>query len=1310
MNLGFRGGERGNGVGQVLELHTLGGLQVKLGDKIVPELGTTKAQVLLVYLCMQQRPLAREILAEIFWEDRAPDRALSNLRVALAALRKSLNEYLLIEHDTVRINPAAEVWIDAVELEASLDAAQAADRLAAATELYQGAFLEGIYLRGAREAEAWLGREREHLQRLIVSALSDLIDAHLQQEDFAAGIQFAERLLALDPLNEGAHRGMMALLVGSGQRAAALAQYEVCREVLREELGVEPDSQTTMLFRQIQAGDLPMEQKSTKVQPIKAELPQFLLDAAERDALEPVFVGRQAELARLSGGLEHSLNGSGGVLFIIGGPGRGKTSLLRAFAHRAQETHPDLLVVQGTCNAFAGAGDPYLPFRQALAMLCGDVETRWRVGEVSTEGARRLWEAMPETAQALLGQGKSVLQLLVDGGSLAGRLKVAGNGNTHLARQVEACLSGSQAETGQANQAALQEQTCAVLRAVAARHPLLLLIDDLQWGDWASLNLLFHLGRGIAGTRLLILGAYRPEEVQSVSSAGEPHPLAALLPELKRQYGDIWLDLSAIEERESRAFVRAYLETEPHDLTEAFKEELFQHTEGHPLFTVELLRDLQERGDLVQDARGAWVQGSALDWSQLPPRVEGVIEARLSRLEAGLKQTLEIASVEGEQFTLQVLAQILEVPERTLLTQLNRQLDQKHRLVRSMGSTQVDGQRLNSFQFRHALYQQHLEQALPESERELLHAEVGQALEVLYANHLEAAAPQLARHFCAGGQGSKAVPYLQLAGDQALGMYAHQEAGEFYRQAVEVLTAAGRLQEAASTLLKLGQAYHIAFDYQGSREAYERAFDLRRQVEVNSARIPPAQQPLRMVGAEPVRVNYGWLDESWSAWYPNQLFMGLIDPNYAEYPSPGLARAWQISPDGCRYTFHLRQDAVWSDGQPVRAEDFAFAWKLRLDPEQSPYNYKQRSQYEALFAIIGAQEFCQGLETDPETVAVRAIDDFILEVELEKPNSVFLQSLKGMAFLPMPRQCVLRYGPAWSESGKMISNGPFIMEDWQPGKSIRLRRNPQYGGEFPGNLETVEINLVQDVRSQQVLAMYTRNELDCVELGRETFTQRHDYPGEYIQKEHSAVFFLGVNCLRPLMGDRRVRRALALAIDKKELADQAYRDWVSPASGGFVPPGIPGHAPGIGLPFDPDRARDLLAQAGFPEGRNFPTLKILILINHLATGEYLQKQWADILQVSSKIIVIRDWDAQYRLSGESDMTWSGYESIENKDPDEFLGKFTVGKDWDHFGYFQTLAKARQCQDQQARLKLYQQADRLLIDEAVIIPLTYGMYH
>ena len=167
-----------------------------------------------------------------------------------------------------------------------------------------------------------------------------------------------------------------------------------------------------------------------------------------------------------------------------------------------------------------------------------------------------------------------------------------------------------------------------MLQALSRKHPLLLIVDDLQWADDGSINLLFHLGRLLVGHRILLVGAYRLGDV-AMGRGGERHPLEPIVNELQRQYGDVQVDLAKVE---GRRFVDAFIETEPNQLGMEFHQALFRHTSGHPLFVVELLRGLQERGDLIKDERGQWIVGKALDWKILPPRVEAVIAESIGRL------------------------------------------------------------------------------------------------------------------------------------------------------------------------------------------------------------------------------------------------------------------------------------------------------------------------------------------------------------------------------------------------------------------------------------------------------------------------------------------------------------------------------------------------------------------------------------------------------------------------------------------------------------------------------------------------------
>jgi adenylate cyclase len=515
-------------------------------------------------------------------------------------------------------------------------------------------------------------------------------------------------------------------------------------------------------------------------------LPGFLQEApGEGLAARPPFVAREGALAWLDGFLVQALGGQGRVTFVTGGPGRGKTALLDAFGRQAMDEHPELLVAGGTCNAYSGAGDAYLPFREVLAMLSGDVETRWAAGAIGHDHARRLWQALPAAVEALLDHGPHVMPVLVPREALLARAEAACPGAAWLGRLRERVERGRAGVIG-LEQSHLFQQVSNVLHAMAEVHPLVLSLDDLQWVDRTSAGLLFHLGRRLAGSRILIVGAYRPEEL-APGPDGERHPLDKLLAEFKRLFGDVWLDLADIDELEGRRFVDALLETEPNRLGEGFRQALAGQAGGHPLFTVELLRAMQERGNLVRDAEGHWIEGHVLDWELLPARVEGVIAERIEQLEGELREILRVASVEGEDFTAEVVGQVRSMETRELVRRLSGELQKEHRLVRAQGLRHLEARRLALYRFQHHLFQKYLYNSLDEAERAYLHEDVGTVLEALYGEQTDEVAVQLARHFLEAGATDKAAHYLGRAGEQAAERYANEEALAHLSQALEMM-------------------------------------------------------------------------------------------------------------------------------------------------------------------------------------------------------------------------------------------------------------------------------------------------------------------------------------------------------------------------------------------------------------------------------------------------------------------------------------------------------------------------------------------
>jgi tetratricopeptide (TPR) repeat protein len=306
--------------------------------------------------------------------------------------------------------------------------------------------------------------------------------------------------------------------------------------------------------------------------------------------------------------------------------------------------------------------------------------------------------------------------------------------------------------------------------------------------------------------------------------------------EAERYYGDVSVDLSPGRETRGREFVDALLDAEPNQLGADFRRTLFRLTGGHPLFTVELLRALQLRGDLIQDDLGRWVEGPDLDWTALPARIEGVIEERIGRLDEELRQTLSAASVQGRDFMAEVLAWALGRDERLLVRRLSSEVDRQHNLVRAGEVRRIGRQRLSRYHFVHNLYQRYLYDQLDPAERAYLHEDVGTALETLYGAQAGEAAAQLARHFQEAGIADKAIAYHLKAARQAARSSAYEEMIAHLNQGLGLLRSDTGIREKARYELTLQAALGSALvATQGwaspeAERAYARAGKLAQQL------------------------------------------------------------------------------------------------------------------------------------------------------------------------------------------------------------------------------------------------------------------------------------------------------------------------------------------------------------------------------------------------------------------------------------------------------------------------------------------------
>lgn len=503
--------------------------------------------------------------------------------------------------------------------------------------------------------------------------------------------------------------------------------------------------------------------------------------------MDTTFVGRKNELTLLNKILARSIQGNGQVRFIAGEAGAGKTALISKFVESALDLYPDLVVGIGTCNSHAGISDPFLPFREILAMFTGDVERELGRRIQSSKNETRLKDFLKVSGQAIVELGPDLLDIFVPGAGIITRAGTFLAGKAGWLKGLELIEKKKRASPAQPalDPARIIEQYSSVVKSMAEKQPLIIALDDLQWADQSSLNLLFHLIRQIEQSRVLILGAYRPEEV-TIGRGDLGHPLVQIVGDLKRYYGDILLDLDQSGD-ERKDFVWQIIDSQPNRLGDKFRQELLHHTSGHALFTVELLKEMREQGAIQQDDNGLWYQPEVITWDDLPSQIEGVIETRISRLDPTDREILQIGSVEGELFTGEVIAKVVNVDPSELIRRISSIHIRKHDLISTEGTIQIDSHRISRYQFRHMLFQKYLYSMLEDSERSYIHEDIGNALEELYGNQADKIAVQLARHFNLSGNHKRAIGYLLIAGNQAHAASAYQEATQAFEMGFQLL-------------------------------------------------------------------------------------------------------------------------------------------------------------------------------------------------------------------------------------------------------------------------------------------------------------------------------------------------------------------------------------------------------------------------------------------------------------------------------------------------------------------------------------------
>jgi oligopeptide transport system substrate-binding protein len=457
------------------------------------------------------------------------------------------------------------------------------------------------------------------------------------------------------------------------------------------------------------------------------------------------------------------------------------------------------------------------------------------------------------------------------------------------------------------------------------------------------------------------------------------------------------------------------------------------------------------------------------------------------------------------------------------------------------------------------------------------------------------------------------------------------------------------------------------------------------------------------------------------------LWEGLVayDPKTLE-PIPGAA-TWEVSKDSMTYTFHLRENAKWSNGDPVLAGDFIFAWKRVLTPATAA-DYSN-----LLFYIKGAQKYFSALEklrpgeAAPSfgDVAIRAADDRTLIVELENPCTYFLDLVAFPVFFPLHEKSMAKfaspnpavgYDPVWTRPPNLVTNGAFYLAEWQFKRFLKLAPNPHYWDRAAVKAPAIYIKAIDDQGA--AMRAYEGGEVDVLtfvppDFGHLLIKERDEKRRNDIHyRPVFGTYYYMFNCSKPPFDNKLVRRALALAIDKEKLVNEVTKMKQTPCNV-LVPPGsIAGYESPKGLDRDVELAKKLLAEAGFPEGKDFPVAEILYNKEsmHHVVSQALGQMWQQNLGISVKFRgVERGGFRNDRRNHNFMISRAGWYG-DYMDPTTWLDLCKTG-DGNNDGLYSNkqfdalLAEAAKMTNPQERFKKLAEAEKMLVeDEMPLIPL------
>jgi ABC-type oligopeptide transport system substrate-binding subunit/class 3 adenylate cyclase len=976
---------------------------------------------------------------------------------------------------------------------------------------------------------------------------------------------------------------------------------------------------------------------------------------AGRTVADTPLVGRERELAQAAAALEDVRAGAGSILVVSGEPGIGKSRFLVELRRLAT----DVLWLEGRCVSY-GESMPYWPFRDLLREWLGlsldDPELRTRL-----------------TLRRALRRGP------------AGR---ADDYYPYLATLLGLPPDPETSERlAELSPEALQYRTFEVLRhhveGLASTGPVVLALEDMHWADPTSLQLAEQLLALTEEAAVLLVITQRPDPDHASWALREI--AARRLPHRTRS-----VDLEALSGSSERELIHALVGsgTLPVDVETL----LLDRAEGNPFFLEELVRSLVDAGALQHVRGDSWRydHDAAID---VPPTVEKVILARVDRLTPACHDALTAASVLGRSFGLPLLAGVAGGEER--LTEPLREL-QRLDLVRQHRRWPQP-----EFRFKHVLIQEAVYRTIVGPERRRLHREAALWLEGRRETGEDAFA-LLAHHWLAAEDEEKAVDYLTRAGDKARQEYALDEAIGHYRELLPILERRGETQSVALVLFKLALALHTSMRFGEANETYQRAFPLW----AAEGQAAPADESMLIASSF---VPNDPDPRSAIAWPNIQLCMQLFDRLVEAWPErtivPSLAERWEISDDGLRYVFRLREGLHWSDGVPLTAHDVEFGIKRVLDPRTPG------SSAAIYFVLENGQDYCLGRTDDAAAVGVRALDDLTVEFRLAAPAPYFLSAMNRPDGGPQPRHAIEQRGDAWTATGDQVVSGAFTISERGEGRLVLERRDDYTNRDRPGNVGLVEY---VGMSVADALPRYAAGDLEMVAV---RYTPRladriaQAPRGDTIVGPAAWTAYLAFDHSDAMVASVPFRRALAHAVDREALAELLPENLLV-ATGGVVPPALQGHTPDIVPRFDPDLARELLA-----ESRIEGTVRLAGL-----------QDWADILEV-----IARGWTDVLGLQVETP-TWTPDHAWQTRRPwEEFIAPIVITgwlpgyPDPEYYlrlllhsesktnegGYAyppfdELVERARQERSDRERLELYHGADRMAVaEQAALIPIAYG---